>query len=204
MPPSPLGKKRDRWGRRRWRKKRRERRGVRRRDGKKVAPADRGKEAEQRKSIVRLLIEKWGRFMGYRQTELSASPSRSRDHLARAIARQVSLRFRLPFRLRRFPLRSRLSLPRAAERVVLGRAALTSSPRTPSSSFCSSRRPPFFSSSFYGPSTLADRLSPAAPPRILFHFFLARRRGESAAGSPFSPLFLEAVAPLTVHYAANC
>ena len=33
----------------------------------------RGKEAEQRKSIVRLLIEKWGRFMGYRQTELSLS-----------------------------------------------------------------------------------------------------------------------------------
>lgn len=26
----------------------------------------RGKETEQRKSIVRLLIEKWGRFMGYR------------------------------------------------------------------------------------------------------------------------------------------
>ena len=25
-----------------------------------------GKETEQRKSIVRLLIEKWGRFMGYR------------------------------------------------------------------------------------------------------------------------------------------
>lgn len=30
----------------------------------------RGKEAGQRKSIVRLLIEKWGRFMGYRQTVL--------------------------------------------------------------------------------------------------------------------------------------
>lgn len=30
----------------------------------------RGKEAGQRKSIVRLLIEKWGRFMGYRQTQL--------------------------------------------------------------------------------------------------------------------------------------
>lgn len=30
----------------------------------------RGKETGQRKSIVRLLIEKWGRFMGYRQTVL--------------------------------------------------------------------------------------------------------------------------------------
>lgn len=46
------------------------------------SPADRGKEAEQRKSIVRLLIEKWGRFMGYRQTELSPSLSRPRGRLA--------------------------------------------------------------------------------------------------------------------------
>ena len=44
------------------------------RDGKKFGEekhGDReGRKPDKRKSIVRLLIEKWGRFMGYRQTVL--------------------------------------------------------------------------------------------------------------------------------------
>lgn len=85
------------------------------------APADRGKEAEQRKSIVRLLIEKWGRFMGYRQTELSASLSRR--HLARDRPADIaSLSPFIPFAPAPSLARAPLAPPRRGARLPRARA----------------------------------------------------------------------------------
>lgn len=65
--------------------------------------------------------------MGYRQTELRLS--RTHCHLACAIVRQISFRFRLPFHLPRLSL---YPLPTPAEVFSTGAgSALTSSPRTP-------------------------------------------------------------------------
>lgn len=166
---------------------------------KSAAPADRGKEAEQRKSIVRLLIEKWGRFMGYRQTELSPSLSRRRGRLAPSPrvrdrpADIASLSPSIPFASASLSLslsfclssRAYASLARSRRGASLARAALTSSPRT--------LRPPPFSlavaASFLLFVFLMDLPRPAdrlpAPSGVLFHFFLARRRGESTRARPF-------------------
>jgi hypothetical protein len=85
----------------------------RRRGDEKKKHGDRGKEAEQRKSIVRLLIEKWGRFMGYRQTEVSPTVD---CHLVCTNVRQISFAF------------ASIRFPRRSTHLDIGRPPMTPTP----------------------------------------------------------------------------